>query len=115
MLLLARHESYYSNHSSSQDREFKLDADLSKCHPSWQVEIEENLTSQIIANLKNISKDLGALGILLFIRLFKFHQMSVSDKKHEAKVGKQQMDLNSKYSKGGIPITTSGFLSMVSE
>ena len=41
--------------------------------------------------------------------------MSVSDKKHEAKVGKQQMDLNSKYSKGGIPITTSGFLSMVSE
>ena len=41
--------------------------------------------------------------------------MSQSSKKQEAKVGKQQMDLNSKYSKGGIPITTSGFLSMVSE
>ena len=83
----------------------------------WRNEIKDSITSShIFSKLKFISKDLGPLGILIFLRLHSLQQI-VIDKADagEVEAAKDQLSLNNPYSRGGVPIGTDNFLVYVAE
>lgn len=51
----------------------KVDFDLS--HPDWVREIEDTLKIECIQHLKPIYEFIGALSVLVFVRLFKRHKL----------------------------------------
>jgi hypothetical protein len=58
--------------------QFKETAEFNNGHPSWQKEIQESVTPLMLNKLKAISTDLGILGVLIYIRLATFLEMSNS-------------------------------------
>lgn len=57
-------------------QKFKDMTQFDQGHPKWEQEIEESLSPTIMKNLEHISKDLGVLSVLIFIRLNHFFKMT---------------------------------------
>jgi len=55
------------------------------------------------------------LGVLIYVRLFNFSEMAKCEADSLNQIGTEQMCLNNKYCKGGLPVATENFLVYVTE
>ena len=77
---IASQQKQGEKHKIDLCNKFRENVDFSKGHPSWIKEIEDNLSVPLIQQkLRNIANDLGVLGLLIYLRLFRFNQMTMSD------------------------------------